>query len=83
MRRELLRPTGKLPDEAPPPPSGAADGQLFPAARRPCRKHDARPVPPVERPVVVGLPLPRQKFPAGTRAIPPAETDADAQALRW
>jgi hypothetical protein len=50
--------------------------------RRPCRKHDARPVPPVERHVVVGLPPPRQKFPAGTRAIPLEETDADAQALR-
>jgi hypothetical protein len=57
-RGELLRPIEELPDEAPPSLCGAADGQLFPAPRRPCRKHDARPVPPVERPVV-GLPLPR------------------------
>jgi hypothetical protein len=53
---ELLRPIEELPDGAP-PPSGAADGRLFAAARRPCRNHDARPVPPVGRPVVVALPL--------------------------
>jgi hypothetical protein len=43
--RELLRLIEERPDEAPPPPFGAADGQPFPAPRRPCRKHDERPVP--------------------------------------
>jgi hypothetical protein len=34
-----------------PPPFSDAEGQLFPAARRPSRKHDKRPGPPVERDV--------------------------------
>jgi hypothetical protein len=80
--RELLRPIEELPDEAPPLPSGAAGRQLFVAPRRPCRQHDERPVPPVGRHAVAGLPPPRQKFPAGMRAIPLAETDAEARALR-
>jgi hypothetical protein len=77
----LLRPIEELSDEAR-PPSGAAGRQLLPALRRPCRQHDERPVPPVGRRVIVGLPLAPQKFPAATRVVLLAETDAEAQARR-